>query len=67
MPCNADPSIRAHAFTLIRCDNGGLHLIALDKNENPICDIALPRAGLPSFIKTLQDFLYVEAVERDDG
>ncbi len=59
---------KAHGFYMSSCGRPGCgpHLIGFDKNEVPICDIAIPLAGLPSLVKALQDFAYVKAVEKDD-
>ena len=59
----------AHSFTMQRCSNPdchSAHVIARDRQDNPICDIAIGQRAIPAFIEALQDFLYVEAVERGD-
>ena len=59
---------KAHGFYLTACEkpNCGPHIVAFDRNEVPICDIAIPMKGVPSLVKALQDYAYAKMVERDD-
>lgn len=59
---------KAHSFELRRCDSPkcGAHIIALNAGGNPLCDIAIPANGAASFVRALQDLLYLQAVERED-
>jgi hypothetical protein len=62
------PGIKAHSFELRRCDNPncGPHIIAFNRDGMEICDIAIPPSGAASFVQSLQDLLYLQAVERED-
>ena len=65
---NDQSTPRAHGFTLVRCGDpecSGVHIVAFDRREKPICDIAVTPEAAPSFIRALQDLLYVQAVERE--
>ena len=59
---------KAHGFYLSMCEKPGCgpHVVAFDRNEAPICDIAIPLNGVASFIRALQDLTYIKAVELDD-
>jgi len=59
---------KARGFYLAMCDkpNCGPHIIAFDRNEVPICDVAIPLDGVRSLIQALQRMSYIKAVEQDD-
>lgn len=56
----------AHAFRLTECDdpNCGPHIIALDKDDNPVIEIVVSGEGALSLIDGIQAILYKKATER---
>ena len=58
--------VEVHAFYLGKCNGAGCgpHIIALDENNEPICDIMIPLKGALPFVDELHQILHA-AAERD--
>jgi len=58
---------RAHSFRLAFCgDEGcGLHIIALKRDDSPICEIVMSPTQTLSMIEVCKDYLYEKAATRD--
>jgi hypothetical protein len=65
---NRDDIPKAARFELGFCSepNCGPHIIGIDANEKPMCEIVISRHAAVEFIMAMQDGLYGKAVERDD-
>lgn len=59
---------QAASFDLWSCGTPGcgMHLIANDRNDKPICEVVISREGMLRLVKTFQDFLYQKAVEDEE-
>jgi len=46
---------RAHSFQTYECGDPkcGPHFVALDANENPICEMVVPRSAVPPLVDYL--------------
>lgn len=57
---------RANGITIMSCDDPqcGPHIVALDANGEPICEIVVSQATARKMIEWLQTDLYAKAVRR---
>jgi len=56
----------AHGYQLMFCDapNCGLHVIAVDKDNNPICEVVMSAEGTKTLVEICQGELYDKATRR---
>lgn len=59
---------RAHHYDLAYCDdpNCGIHILAFDSHNKPICEITTTPDQNLRMVKTIQDMLYVKAADKDE-
>jgi len=60
--------MRAHSLTLSECGdpNCGVHIIANDEQERPICEIIISQEAMREHITIYQAILYKKATENND-
>jgi hypothetical protein len=48
---------KATSFQVAKCDSStcGPHILALDENDNPMCELVLSMANVPAFVELLLD------------
>jgi hypothetical protein len=58
---------RARSFEVTECSDPkcGPHIVAMGEDDEPICEIVVPRSRTPDLIKVLQGILYGKVTEED--